>query len=710
MAHVQPTLELNDDSAVATVTGLEHPEEFLVDKALLDNLRTASLDSADDSEFLSRATMTVHNDKLSTLTVNISDSEHMGENFPNEDITAGASDFHQVKVSSWYPGQCWFKTTFDGTHEIKTDLGAGLTDTDANPLWFNDGQVAAMLSPIVVTPVAVKYDLDYFVGPGTIPPLVNGFIQSNLPAILAHINKFGIVKKWDSGLSVSLSQFAMNPIDLMCSYVGVSNATSTSADLNVIMRLNNKTSVTGSFLIKDHAVTSLTGDFKDLAIMLQLHVSSDPLNVEIKSLKCSLGDYNLPTTFWVLVGLLFPWALIWLSTAAISAAALAMIINTVLNDTIVSKLNGVLKSALPKSAPTTFSTSANYNHPETTGIDEPETATDDNATWMTSSSIQSKLLRDVHMPGAHDSGAYALSSFLPNVPYSGGEGIKYDDIKFLWALTPGAAPSNGDWPFSTDKGAWPTEDKPAYIGQAMYDFMIKSVVKGTSQAGDQDIFQQLQAGIRWFDLRIYLDNDGRFYMQHGLRGPSLVDILTQVKTFLDTYPQSKELVFLNLSHADYTSKKTGLVCDAINKIIPASSIYYPGSETIFDFQSLATRKVGDIVGSATKIMFLNADGNGLTYGSPVTNTAGFEETSAQPLSRMTWCTTPGVADIIPYVLGQLQGQDRKLLQSLATQKNGTLAERLTDPQARKTSVIILDWSEYSTGALPIPQVIALNNN
>jgi hypothetical protein len=60
----------------------------------------------------------------------------------------------------------------------------------------------------------------------------------------------------------------------------------------------------------------------------------------------------------------------------------------------------------------------------------------------------------------------------------------------------------------------------------------------------------LQGSTRWFDLRIYHDTDGLFHMQHGLRRQPFSEILQQVQTYIDAHPQTYELIFLNLSHAN----------------------------------------------------------------------------------------------------------------------------------------------------------------
>ena len=142
-----------------------------------------------------------------------------------------------------------------------------------------------------------------------------------------------------------------------------------------------------------------------------------------------------------------------------------------------------------------------------------------------------------------------------------------------------------------------------------------------SQTGDKDVLQQPEAGTRWLDLSIYPDNDGQFYMQHGLRGPLFTDILRQLKAFIDEYPQAKELIFLNLSHADYSDSSAQEVSTLTVSILSADRLLYEANDSgksTFEFQSLASKTLAELTGSTTKLKVI-----GPVYPSPVTNTAGF---------------------------------------------------------------------------------------
>ncbi|ALC38882.1 CG10747 [Drosophila busckii] len=59
------------------------------------------------------------------------------------------------------------------------------------------------------------------------------------------------------------------------------------------------------------------------------------------------------------------------------------------------------------------------------------------------------------------------------------------------------------------------------------------------------ILDQLQMGVRYFDLRI-AQKDGKFYYCHGLFAMEVFEPLLELRQFLDTHPQ--ELVVLDLQH------------------------------------------------------------------------------------------------------------------------------------------------------------------
>jgi hypothetical protein len=91
-----------------------------------------------------------------------------------------------------------------------------------------------------------------------------------------------------------------------------------------------------------------------------------------------------------------------------------------------------------------------------------------------------------------------------------------------------------------------THDAGCYIDYNSYNSLY-------SQTQVQTIGQQLAGGIRYFDLRPYVDQNGDYWIYHGqytggqLNGNN--GIFQQVKTFMDgLLPTDRELVILNISH------------------------------------------------------------------------------------------------------------------------------------------------------------------
>jgi hypothetical protein len=328
------------------------------------------------------------------------------------------------------------------------------------------------------------------------------------------------------------------------------------------------------------------------------------------------------------------------------------------------------------------------------------------ANWMSQSDIQKKFIRELHLPGTHDSGAIQLTKGLAQTKDAVGQGIKYKEIGFLWRLRPDMAPSNGEWPFpnnSDDNGS-------IFVGKEFYSEITQRVVKGIAEAGDQDFARQLELGIRWFDVRIYLDLDDNFYLQLALRGPLFSDVLKQVKAFIDAHPEGQELVFLDLSHANFDETAAAKVSDLIKEILPPQNLPHfvnDQGSTKFDFQSL-NRTVGSLVGEQTKVMILNSDCWGRQYPAPITNTPGFNE-SGPDLQFFRWYKEPAVSDIVPWIAQHLKsgGETDGLLKLLATHHNGLLEDELK--KNLKANVVSVDWPQCSSGKLPVEQILALNS-
>ena len=119
--------------------------------------------------------------------------------------------------------------------------------------------------------------------------------------------------------------------------------------------------------------------------------------------------------------------------------------------------------------------------------------------WMTKSfaALGRKTLREIALPGTHDSGAYRLGD------------RKSPDL------------STAEW-----------------LAGRQFD-----IIKPWAKTQRLDIKAQLEGGIRWLDMRTAYD--GRdFYFYHALLGPKTRDMLRQIRAFLDEPGHDHELIEL----------------------------------------------------------------------------------------------------------------------------------------------------------------------
>jgi hypothetical protein len=134
------------------------------------------------------------------------------------------------------------------------------------------------------------------------------------------------------------------------------------------------------------------------------------------------------------------------------------------------------------------------------------------ATWMadTASVIGTRRLKDVVIPGTHDSGTYAISAASQIAPAQ--------DIS-QWLNAVFALPIAGQ--------------------------VASTVIAKWACTQPLDIAGQLAAGIRYLDLRIVLDK-GTYYMCHSMFSAPVDDLISAVSAFIRQNP--KEIVILDFNH------------------------------------------------------------------------------------------------------------------------------------------------------------------
>jgi hypothetical protein len=126
-----------------------------------------------------------------------------------------------------------------------------------------------------------------------------------------------------------------------------------------------------------------------------------------------------------------------------------------------------------------------------------------------SDQIGNRMLRQIVLPGTHDSGTYNISAKSP---------------------------------FGMDEeGIVKQLEKVAPLK------IVKQTMANWSRAQFHDFSGQLKTGIRYLDLRVQFDN-GQFNLVHGLVGASMDDLLTQVSDFIKQEQSKQEVVLLDFNH------------------------------------------------------------------------------------------------------------------------------------------------------------------
>ena len=703
---------------------------------LKDAKKTAS--NANVQPDLTDANMTVFNDNPQPITVTVSNNTKMGDEFPSPStISAGSAAARKITASNW-PGQSSFNFHFATGDTMNIELGTGVYSTKSNPETFANGKSAALLAPGPPLTTDVDFHFYLFNGPGVLPPLINSFIQANLPAILGWINTNPItIDVHDStpSLSFQITSVTAVPQTLQCVYAStLPMSTSTGSwYLNAVFRVGQAT------MQGNETIEGQTGDFTlgvtDAMIWVNMQVDPTLKTMpQVLQLQMSLGNYTLSGTIVKIIAALLPEVAALLPIGA-TAYRVAGAINNQLNANILSGINGVLKG-LGTTLSSLGGSGTNLAHalrlarhllatPRLPMARISPAPNDANlSTWMSGAQIQAKTLGQLKIPGTHDSATYQLSSTLSQVSYS--------DIQLLWYLNAGVAPTTGTNPITVP----PTQSKPDYIGQPLYDWVMGVAVNSISRTQDLTISQQLQAGIRHFDFRVYFDTrDSTFYTQHALQGPSFLDILTQFKNFLGTDAGSGELIFANISHTNIADHPEQIpnFANLVKLTIPAQNLYYqptPSNQKQFDFQTLATATVGSITNGVPKIMFINGDSAKFTFADTITNTTGYSgvpwggelytvqqvsdregpalAAAHDPLWGVSWVLGADTPTIVQNILVALTGVPQWALQSIATAANAALPG-FFQQYGTNFNLLEVDWLEY--GASPsIPQLIINMNS
>ncbi|MBI3045895.1 MAG: hypothetical protein HYY78_24065 [Betaproteobacteria bacterium] len=210
------------------------------------------------------------------------------------------------------------------------------------------------------------------------------------------------------------------------------------------------------------------------------------------------------------------------------------------------------------------------------------------AQWMSNRTERHDLaLRCWKFPGTHDSGAY---SFREEYEDQADAGVKevLNMGSYNWSLG-----------LQTVRSVFEKAIRPAGI----------EAIKKLAKTQDQTIYQQLQGGVRAFDLRIYLKGpmgNPTLYIHHSLVGPLLSDIFRDIRTFAAQHPG--EIIILALSHFHYSKQTGGVSAPAIGAQLTrelGSLLYYKGNSD----KAFLDRTYNEVVlpNRSTKVVILDED-------------------------------------------------------------------------------------------------------
>ena len=236
-----------------------------------------------------------------------------------------------------------------------------------------------------------------------------------------------------------------------------------------------------------------------------------------------------------------------------------------------------------------------------------------------------KKLLDLTLPGTHDSGAYDFIIEIMDPDKNDVLRLVYAALEFL-KRTPGAL-------------------QGAVIG--MTDTQIKRSVRNWGKTQNLDIFGQLEAGIRWFDLRT-MQHDNEFYLYHGFLAHKVSEILDSVRRFTNQW--EREIVVLNFSHTFVPQDNHVQLAELIKAKL--------GDRVCLDGALLKEKTVAELVSRGVKVVvFYDKTFSGrsryswLLYPEEYYNGLLLDATDIDDLTRQANRQLSGYTDARPVALG-----------------------------------------------------------
>jgi hypothetical protein len=203
----------------------------------------------------------------------------------------------------------------------------------------------------------------------------------------------------------------------------------------------------------------------------------------------------------------------------------------------------------------------------------------DPARWMEQTpAIHTKKLRHICLPCSHDAGTAKMQDIKTS--------DNGDDIAgFMNSLR-----EIGDAIKATGIGI--IIDIPLWLSNKLF-----GLVKGLGRAQSQSIADQLNGGVRGFDLRAYYyANDDEFYTYHGALAEKLETILDEMKAFLEA--TAGEILYVTFTHQQHVD--TQALKDRLTTMIQAKLGSHAYLRDGTNDDTLFEQSYNDIVGQGSR--------------------------------------------------------------------------------------------------------------
>ena len=179
-----------------------------------------------------------------------------------------------------------------------------------------------------------------------------------------------------------------------------------------------------------------------------------------------------------------------------------------------------------------------------------------NPDWMgeLADKIANKKLREIVIPGTHDSLTYDISQNSQ------------------------LAPDNPVNSTMANYQAFKEKVHKLFSKEEITDSLLKKFISGWSKTQSKSAYEQLMSGIRYFDLRVLRRaTDGEMFVVHGMYSINIDILIYDISRFIKEHP--KEIIILDFNHL--YNMKTGheILIKKLNDAF-GNSKFIPRSKTV----------------------------------------------------------------------------------------------------------------------------------